>query len=314
MPLGEGLWNLSYGSNGILPACDFTFGTFATGYYLLDPVDIVKGDIDVGDTPMPRRDGVRLGQDFKTAGATITFDIGVDTVDDAPTQFGRHGANLDAVSRIEQAFDGEAVRWRFGTPAVLRTTQGGRARRFYGRPRKCAPAASKLTRQGYTPVVASFFSLDGIGYDDVEQVATVQINPPPHRGLKGPLTTPLRMTGPGATKTPGEVMIRGTKPTWPVITIYGPIAQPACEVVGKWKVGLDLTLAANERVTIDTRPWALTVLRNGSASVAGKLTRSSPRLPDMRLPLGRQDLILRGSDASGRAYMTVAWRDAYAYL
>ncbi|MBV1940773.1 phage tail family protein [Streptomyces sp. BV286] len=314
MPLAEQLWNLSYSGNGILPGADFTFGTFSTGYYLLDPVDIVPGDTAAGDTALPRRDGIRLGQDFKNAGATISFEIGVDTVDAAATRLGRHGANLAAVSRIEQAFDGEAVRWRFGTPAVLRTTQGGRARRFYGRPRKCAPAASRLTRQGYTPVVATFLSLDGVAYDDTEKSETVQINPPPRRGLKGPLTSPLRMTGTGATKVPGAVNIGGDRPTWPVITFHGPISDPACEVVGKWKVGLNLTIAEGSRVTIDTRPWALTVLRNGSASVAGNLTRASPRMVDMRLPKGRQDLVLRGADATGLAYMTVAWRDAYTYL
>jgi hypothetical protein len=313
MPLAEGEWNLSYSSNGIYPAANINFGTFQTGYYLLDPYEITYGDADVGDTPMPRRDGVRLGMDFRTT-ATITFEIAVDTVDAAPTLLGRHGANLAAVSALGQAWDGEAVRRLFGTPAVLRTTQGGRARRFYGRPRKFAPAASRLTRQGHTPVVANFLSLDGIAYDDTEQTLRVDLVPPPHRGLVGPLTTPLRMTGTGATKVPGEAIILGTRPTWPVITIYGPIAQPACEVVGKWKAALDLTLKAGERVTIDPRPWALTVLRNGSASVAGNLTRASPRLTDMRLPTGRQDFILRGSDVTGLAYMTVAWRDAYAYL
>lgn len=313
MPLREGEWNLSYPSNGIHPGADFTFGTIASGYYLLEPYEITYAEPDVGDAAMPRRDGVRLGQDYRST-ATITFEVGVDTVDDAATLIGRQAANLGAVSAMAQAWDAEAVRRRFGTPAALRTVQGGRARRFYGRPRKFAPAASKFTRQGYTPVVATFLSTDGVAYDDVEQTLTVAINPPPHRGLKSPLTTPLRMTGAGATKVPGEAVIGGTKPTWPVITFYGPISKPACEVVGKWKVQLDLNLGPTDRVTIDTRPWALTVLRNGSASVAGQLTRSSPLLADMRLPPGRHDFILRGADATGLSYMTVTWRDAYAYL
>ncbi|WP_433860140.1 hypothetical protein [Streptomyces kronopolitis] len=315
MPLAEGEWNLSYSSNGIYPAANFTFGTFSSGYYLLDPTpyEITYEDVDSGDTPNPRRDGVRLGQDFRGK-ATINFEIGVDTVDASPTRLGRHGANLDALSALEQAWDAQAVRRRFGTPAVLRTTQGGRARRFYGRPRKAAPAPNRLTRQGYTAVVANFVSVDGIAYDDVEQVATVTMNPAPHRGLKGPLTTPLKMTGQGATKVPGEFLVRGTRPTPAVITIYGPVTKPSCELVGKWTVGLDLTLAVGERVIIDSRSWALTVLRNGSASVAGNLTRASPKLPELLLPTGRQDLVLRGSDVTGMSYMTVAWRDAYAYL
>ncbi|WP_030372347.1 hypothetical protein [Streptomyces rimosus] len=313
MSLAEGEWNLSYGPNGVHPGCNFTFGTFRTGYYLLDPYEITYSDGDPGDVPLPREDGIRFGQDTR-GHATITFEIGVDTVDKAPNQLGRHGANLDAVSAMLQAWDAEAVRQRFATPAVLRTVQGGRARLFYGRPRKPAPAGSRLTRQGYTPVVATFVCQDNIAYDDVEQRVRVDLVPPPHRGLVGPLTTPLTMTGQSSARPISDVDVGGTKPTWPVITIYGPISQPVCEVVGRWKASLNLTLAAGERVVIDPRPWARTVLRNGNANAAGWLYRGSPRLADMRLPVGRQDLVLRGIDATGSAYMTVAWRNAYAYL
>ncbi|MCG8971740.1 hypothetical protein [Streptomyces sp. CL12-4] len=313
MPLREGEWNLSYSANGVLPGANFTFGTVASGYYLLEPYEITYADNDAGDVPMPQEDGARLGQDYRGQ-ATITFEVGVDTVDDAPSQLGRHDANLDAVSVMLQAWDAEAVRRRFGTPAVLRTTQGGRARVFYGRPRKIAPAGSKLTRQGYTPVVATFVCVDSTAYDDVEQVTRASMVPPSHYGLVGPLTTPLTMTAESSGKVAGEAIVDGTKPTWPVITIYGPISNPVCELVGRWKAALSLTLKAGERVVIDPRPWVRTVMRNGNASVAGALTRGTPRLKDMRLPKGRQDFVLRGADATGTSYMTVAWRDAYAYL
>lgn len=313
MSPAEGEWKLSYSANGVHPSASFTFGTIRSGYYLLEPYEITYGDTDTGDTPLPRSDGIRFGQDFKAA-ATITFEVGVDAVDDALTQQGRHGAALDRLSVFGQAWDAEALRLRFATPAVLSTTQGGRARRLYGRPRKWAPAASKLTRQGYTPVVANFACVDDTAYDDVEQGVRVDIQPPPHRGLVGPLTTPLTMTGESSGKVAGDVTVRGTKATWPVITFWGPITQPVCEVVGRWKASLNLTLGVGERVTIDTRPWARTVLRNGNASVAGLLYRGTPRLEDMRLPVGRQDFALHGTDPTGTAYMTVAWRDAYAYL
>lgn len=313
MPLREGEWNLSYGANGVLPGASFTFGTIESGYYLLDPYEITYGETDAGDVPMPQEDGVRLGQDYRGQ-ATITFEVGVDTVDDSPTILGRHGANLGAVSTMLQAWDAEAVRRRFATPAVLRTTQGGRARRFYGRPRKPAPAGSRLTRQGYTPVVCTFVCVDSTAYDDVEQNVRIGLVPPDHHGLVGPLTTPLTMTGEGSGKVAGEVTVGGTKPAWPVITINGPITNPVCDIVGRWKAGLDMTLGVGERVVIDPRPWVRTVMRNGNASVAGLLTRGTPRLKDMKLPLGRQDFVLRGTDATGSAFMTVAWRDAYAYL
>ncbi|MGW1275484.1 hypothetical protein ACWD4V_00810 [Streptomyces tsukubensis] len=313
MPLSEGEWSLSYGANGIRPGANIVFGTVRTGYYLLDPVDIVYSDPDTGDVPMPRQDGIRFGLDYRGS-ATLTFEIGVDAVDRAATQLGRHGAVLDRVSALGEVWNAEAVRARFATPAVLSTTQGGRARRFYGRPRKFAPAASRLTRQGYTPVVASFVSVDGIAYDDTEKTIRIDLNPPPRRGLVGPLTTPLTMTGQSSSRSPGEIVVGGTRPTWPVITIRGPISQPVVDVIGRWKLGLDLTLGQGEYVTVDPRPWARTALRNGGASVAGAIHRGAPLMPQMRLPPGRADIVLRGVDPTGTAHLTVAWRDAYSYL
>ncbi|MEU3282617.1 hypothetical protein [Streptomyces antibioticus] len=314
MPLREGEWSLSYSANGVHPAANFTFGTIGSGYYLLEPYEITYADVDTGDTPMPGEDGARFGEDYRGQ-ATVTFEVGVDTVDDAANMLGRHAANLDAVSVMGQAWDGKAVRKRMATPAVLRTTQGGRPRRFYGRPRKFAPAGSRLTRQGYTPVVATFVCVDDTAYDDTEQTLRVDLNPPPYRGLVGPLAEPLSMTGQGATKVPGEAVIGGKSPTWPVIRFYGPISNPTCEVVGGWKLTFSgLTLGAGQYVTVDPRPWARTVLRNSGASVAGDITRGSPRLQDLLLPVGRHDFVLRGTDPTGTAYMTIAWRDAYPYL
>ena len=309
----ESEWNLSYSANGVHPAADLTFGTFATGMYLTQPHEVTFGDVLAGEAPMPLDDGSRLGQDWQT-GATVTLEIGVDAVDDAPDRLSRHGAVIDKLSLLRQAWRGDAVRSRFATPAVLRTLQGGRARRMYGRPRKFAPAASGLTRQGYTPVVAEFAMVDDLFYDDNQGVATVGIVPPPHRGIVGPLAAPLSMVGEGATKVPGEIVVGGSAAAWPIITFYGPITNPVCDLVGGWKTGLDLSLKENDRVTIDTRPWARTVLKNGTANVAGLLTRSTPKLKNLRLPLGRQDLILRGGDSTGMARMVVSWRDAYSGL
>ncbi|MFF8679380.1 hypothetical protein ACF07F_15870 [Streptomyces sp. NPDC015237] len=48
------------------------------------------------------------------------------------------------------------------------TTVGGRTRMLYGRLRKFAVGHSRLTRQGYTPVVAEFVAIDDRFYDATE--------------------------------------------------------------------------------------------------------------------------------------------------
>ncbi|MER5482638.1 hypothetical protein ABT024_05390 [Streptomyces sp. NPDC002812] len=325
----DGEWNLEYGAEGLHPAVDFTFGTIRSGFPLMEPYEITYADGDLGDAPMPRTDSVRLGQDYRGP-ATLTFEMGVDTVPPAGTvvAFSRHANNLDALSVMAQAWDAEGLRRRFATPAVLRTMQAGRARRFYGRPRKWAATGSRLTRQGYTPVVATFTCVDATAYDDVEQSARIVLQPAPHRGLQGPLTDPITMGGAGVGTVQAGLHIEGTKAAWPVITIRGPITRPSVQLLDQvvpgpggterslpgWTVGLNLDLKDTDSVTIDTRPWARTVLRNGVASVAGALTWGSPRLENLRLPVGIQNMLLYGTSDTGTATMTVAWRNAYAYL
>ncbi|RLU86270.1 hypothetical protein CTZ27_25175 [Streptomyces griseocarneus] len=311
--LTEGQWNLVYNGNGVHPGADFLFGTRNTGYDLVEPYEVTYGDPEVGDVALPREDGIRLGQDHRST-ATINFSIGVDTVDAAHNAVGRYGANLNAVSRLGQAWRADAVRRRFGERAVLRTVQGGRGRRFYGRPRKFAPAASRLSRQGHTTVEASFLAAEDIAYDDRQQTIRVDMAPPPHRGLIGPLRSPLSMAGLGVTAVPGEIVVGGDTPTWPVLTFYGPVATPQCEVLGQWKVSLNLVLDKGEWVRIDPRPLARTVLRNNDTSVADTLDRHSPLLADMQLPLGQHDVVLRGRDDTGTSYLTASWRNAYSYL
>ncbi|WP_328491178.1 hypothetical protein [Streptomyces zaomyceticus] len=327
MPLAEGEWNLWHGSYGMFAGTDFTFGTVRTGCYLIEPYEITLGDSDVGDMALPRNDGLRFGRDRRAANK-ITFELGVDSVGSGSTRLARHAANLSKLSQFAQAWDAEALRLRYGHSAVLSTTQGGRSRRFYGRPRRWAAAGSRLTRQGYTPVVAEFQAVDDTAYDDVEQVERVPLRwAVKPGGIRGPVIGPIWNGGirnpgywpsPGPTPgwppvhLPGHVVNRGTKPTWPVITIYGQITNPVVKLSGRWTVTLDLAIKAGEAVTIDTRPWIATVTK-GSASVAGLIRRGSPRLDQMRMPPGNCVFDLDGVGAPN-AYMNVAWRDAYSYL
>ncbi|MGW0033081.1 hypothetical protein ACWDXD_25100 [Streptomyces sp. NPDC003314] len=322
----EGEWRLWYAGYRMFSGADFTFGTVRTGCYLTDPYEITLGDADVGDMALPRNDGIRFGRDRRAANR-ITFELGVDAVDAAATRVGRHGAGLSKLSAFAQAWDAEALRLQYGHSASLSTTQGGRSRRFYGRPRKWAAAGSPLTRQGFTPVVAEFQCVDDTAYDDVEQNERVPLTwfQKPG-GIGGPISGPV-FYPPGSrnpeswyppmpeqppTRRPGDVVNRGTKPTWPVITVYGQITNPVVTLQNRWSVTLDLSLKAGEKLTIDTRPWIATVTR-GSASVAGLMRRGSPRLDQMRMPPGRCVFDLDGKGAPN-AYMTVAWRDAYSYL
>lgn len=105
----------------------------------------------------------------------------------------------------------------------------------------------------------------------------------------------------------------GDTDTWPIITFHGPRHEPSVEYVGTdVSVGLAATLRHDERVTVDTRPWARTALRHDGASYAGALRGS--RLAELALPPGSTEVALRGRDDTGLSFATIEWRDAYVSL
>ena len=106
----------------------------------------------------------------------------------------------------------------------------------------------------------------------------------------------------------------GTAPAPFVEVIHGPITNPWIAGPG-WRFDFLTTLAYDQTLTVDTRPWAQTVLRNDGASLAGTLTRASTALSDARLlPGGGAWLTFGGIDGTGTATCSVSWRPTYRSL
>ncbi len=122
-------------------------------------------------------------------------------------------------------------------------------------------------------------------------------------GLKFPLVAR------GYTTAENTFTVLGDVPTWPVITINGPVLNPTVEVAGQFRFTAATSLRYDEQLTIDTRPGQQTVLRNGNQIAS--LTRTSTLLPAAALPPGRHTFTLSGSSSSGAPTARIAWRAAY---
>lgn len=123
-------------------------------------------------------------------------------------------------------------------------------------------------------------------------------------GLKEPLVAR------GYTTSANTFHVDGDMPTWPVVTVQGPIVNPTVEVTGRFRFTANTSLRYDETLVIDTRPGRRSVLRNGSQIAA--LTRTSTMLSDSALPPGNYTLILSGSSSSGAPTARVDWRAAYS--
>lgn len=281
-------WKLSY------PGTELSFGTIQTGYVFETAPDLGSRAISHEDTPRPQADGRVFGEDF-VAGRTITFELAVDGEDEDEA---RHRLGI-----LSRAWRADSVRQQAGAVATLESDRG---RVAFGRPRRFA-ASEELLPEGLALVTADFEAAEDNWYGP-ENRREIQLVPAAGGGLVAPLRAPLSTT---ATSDRSQVLtIGGDLETWPVFEVYGPITNPVLEIVGVLRMELQLSLTEDQRVVLDSRPFARSILRNG-ASVAGSLTPNSTRLSQAALSPGRYEFALRGASPSGTARAAIRWRDAY---
>ncbi|MDG4792704.1 hypothetical protein [Micromonospora sp. WMMD1082] len=279
---------------------DITWGPADLPIVTVGPPDWGDVEIRSEDEPRPREDGVMMGDDYR-GNRVVTLELGVFGATEA--------AARTTLAGLSRAWRGDTIRRTPRVAAELRTRNAGRERAVFGRPRRFAVEENEA-QEGVLLVGATFETVDDLFYATTETVRTVTLAPPLGGGLTGVLGSPLTTT---ATSDRSAVLdVGGELPAWPVLQIRGPITNPVVEILGRWRVELRTTIAVGRTVTVDPRPWSRSVLLNGGGSVAGALTRTSPRLADMTIPPGRHEVAFRGTDETGTSSVRIAWRDAHA--
>lgn len=288
-------WTLSY------PGTSLTFGPPNLPIVNLLAPDLGSAELHTDDTDRPRSDGLAFGQDFR-GGRLIGFELGV---------FGDNETEArETLDDLASAWRGDTVRTTPGAMAQLQTRNVGRERVMFGRPRRFALLEEDI-HQGVVLVSADFTAADDLFYEAEEQSETIFLVPQASGGLITPLISPLTTTA--ESNRSRLVRVGGQVPTYPVFTIQGPITNPAIEVVNEWSMTFLTSLASDQALIVDTRPWARTA-RVGNGSRAGTLTHTSRRIATATLSPGDHEVALRGIDATGTASLQVTWRDAFTSL
>lgn len=293
--MSHGQWRLLY------PGADYTFGTGDLPVFNRTPPEIGSLDIRTSDVDRPRSDGRAFGVDY-LGGQTLSFHLGVRATSDAEVRA--------ETAKLRNLWRADVVRLTPGAVAELHAEYAGRTRIVYGRPRRFDPDFSDSAVNNLVDVLADFACVDDVYYGAEEGGTTVALVSEPSGGLLAPLASPL-----GTTRTSDRsvsIDVETELPAWPIIEIEGPITQPVIEVVGVWRMEIRTSLAEDQTLVIDTRPWVRSILRNGSASLAGSLRGT--RLTDAGLPPGRHEIALRGQDSTGTAIARVRWRGSYSSL
>jgi len=270
----------------------------------VEVADFLPGSPDAtdADTTRPRGDGTVFGID-RHAGPVHTWELNTSGAYTA-------AECLAAWQDLASVWFDPALRSRPRAVTELRArVYGGEEVIAYGRPRALDPVATQLIRAGVVEFSADFRSVDTSFYATApEQPLVLGLVAPGGGGVTWPVTWPITWGS-----APGErrdaLTNPGPNPVWPVITISGPVSTPSIGIVGTTVlVTLQTTLAADQSVTIDPRPWAGTVLRSDGASLRGQLSGS--RLSDLRIPTGTHFINFRGTDPTGTARASVSWQRA----
>lgn len=251
------------------------------------------------DSENPQLGGTAFGRDT-LSGPTWAWSLHTDGEDVATAIAAKDG--------LKKFWRAQAIRDTPGAVIPIRYKLNGRVRRFYGRPRRWSAPPSNLILGGYIPITVDFKAADSYTYDDIEQSVFIGLTTGSSGGFVFPLTFPYTSLPVG---TGGDVaIVGGDARTYPVIRIDGPVTNPEVSC-NAWTLNLDRTIADGDYVEIDTRPWAQTVLLNGTSSVAGDLRRRQP-LSKMYLEPDAHTFQFRGSSAFTTATCTVRWANAYS--
>lgn len=289
---------------------DYTFDLGGYVFGLGRPVFTHEGAFDPGsvtwrtqDVDIAHGDGVVFGEDFITP-PTWVWTLGVDQASDV--------AALAEMGRLAQAW---RTRPKPGDAVPLRYRVGGRTRRVYGRPRNLAPSLDNRLLSGYAEYLADFRLADALHYsDELKSTGNAQLAQSSiGGGLRSPLISPLRSIRPTSSARAGSDVVGGDAPSWAIVTIKGPVSSAVVEVVGQWRLELNMPLGPNDEVVVDPRPWKRSVILNGGGSVAGRLGRRTS-LAELRLQPGPIQMIFNGAAASAGGTAKVSWRDAHHSL
>lgn len=267
--------------------------------YILSAFDHAKPDLSstAGDQPLPGEDGLVFGRD--TLGGTLI------TIEGAIVTPGDGAAALDAMAVWRAAWQADDIRATPGAVTTLRYRMPGREDRFvFGRPRQFTPSSLANTVSGLIPVTCDWQCADHRWYGE-EQVVTLGTMPDTTGGITWPITWPI--TWAGEASGGDRILNDGDSATWPIITFRGPVATPGVSWGGN-SLSVGTTLTTGQAVTVDTRPWVRTVLRESGGSVAGLLRGN--RLGEMSLAPGLTEVLFSGTDGTGTAQCEIRWRSA----
>lgn len=258
------------------------------------------------DTPSTASGITRFGRDL-LLGPVWAWDAHVDR-DETETA-------LESLGEFVTAWRALHIRDTPGVVLPLRYKMGGRIRRIFGRPGNVEASPNNLILSGYTPVTCDFGAVDGFTYDDDASAVELTLGSDEGGTSGGGITFPvvLPTNSQVGTETVGQIDVLGDAPSYAVYRLNGPWVDPSV-YTDTWRISLpEYVIPDGQYVEIDTRPWAQSVMLNGTASIGGLIGRRQ-KLYEAKLMPGDFEVRVGGYSPTGTATCLITWRNTYNSL
>lgn len=268
-------------------------------YVLTSFVRGVPG-LRAADSPAPNRDGMILGHALK-GGPLHQLKIAV--IGRGTTRAEREADVRFLVRQLEAFWEGDPNCGDAGDVAELHV--GGV--RAFGHMREFTPDDATLWDGSAEPSLA-FQTVDKKWFGKAESTR-INMVPPVSGGLAFPAEAPFAFDS-GPRSRSKSILVTGEVAAWPVFALHGPITNPVIDIPGVGRLVFTGVLSFDQTLTVDTRPWARSIMKDGSGA-SGMLSSAGSRLSDMSLPVGAHTITLRGHDATGTAWLDASVEPAY---
>lgn len=256
-------------------------------------------DRATNDRAVSGRDGRVMGREtFDGKTIDLSFFIDHDNIVDASA----------AYSEAMRVWDAAAIRAEDGAFAVLRARMFNLPTRLtYGRPRRMTPAREEFIDRGVMDLVCDFDTLDHYWYADAADLTTVTIPivPPDEGGWTAPFTAPISVTS--TSEGFGSFTVDGHAAAPLVARVYGPTVNPYLDLLGRYRITWLTTLARDQWIDLDTRPWVASCVRSDGRNLSGAFTADTPPMSDMVLEPGAQQAVFGGTDDTGTSRALISW-------
>lgn len=235
----------------------------------------------------------------------------------------------DSLSQIMRAWDYNRSRLTAREVVPLYFKRPGRDTMIvYGRPDRIDPDVGR-SYAGYVSYQAAFRQSDPKFYSDDIHSLTLSIDTPYVGGLLltdltgdslGTMTNAFEIpfTTTATTGTADLLQHAGDADSPLIITINGDVINPRLRLVGSggstvWEIKLTTTIDAGASVTIDTRQWKRSIVRDDGATMAGTLVGN--RLAELVVPPGGPyEVQYSGQSTGGNSSCEITYRNAWTAL